>query len=492
MVIPDHPWTKATKDAAAVRIAMTVVEAGTRDGLLRELTQEADLDTDQPRVELTERIGLINSDLTLGADVTTVVPLLANEDLCSPGVKLHGAGFIVTPEKAKALGLNRRPGLERHIRHYRNGRDLTARPRGVMVIDLFGLTAEEVRSRFPEVYQYLLATVKPERNSNNRETYRANWWLFGEPRKELRPVLENLSRYIATPITQKHRFFQFIEGSILPDDALICTGSDDAYHLGVLSSHIHVVWALRTRGWLGVGNDARYLKTRCFNPFPFPLATTAQRDRIRRAAESLDAHRKERQALHPHVSLTDAYNVLVKVRADTTVGSLDEKDRTIFDAALVLVLRELHDELDAAVADAYGWPADLGEEDLLMRLVALNKSRAAEEDRGAIHWLRPDFQVPRLGTLAQMIGEQIEANLGRQAKATGKASFPSDDMAQTAAVMTALMEAAGPLNAVAIASEFRKGRHLEERVGAVLAALSRLGFLTTADGRYFYVLRRAA
>jgi hypothetical protein len=164
MAIPDHPWTKATSDAAAVRIAMTVAEAGAREGILREVVREAALDTDTPVVDFDERRGAINSDLTVGTDVTTAIPLTANEGLCSPGVKLHGAGFIVTPEQAEQLGLGKRPGLERHIRPYRNGRDLTSRPRGVMVIDLFGLEAADVRRKFPEVYQHLLTTVKPERD----------------------------------------------------------------------------------------------------------------------------------------------------------------------------------------------------------------------------------------------------------------------------------------------------------------------------------------
>ena len=72
----------------------------------------------------------------MGVDVTSASPLAANEGVCSPGVKLHGSGFIVTPNEATALGLGKREGLEKHVRTYRNGRDLTARPRGVMVIDL--------------------------------------------------------------------------------------------------------------------------------------------------------------------------------------------------------------------------------------------------------------------------------------------------------------------------------------------------------------------
>lgn len=497
MAVPDHPWTKATRDAAAVRIAMTVVEAGARDGVLREVTREAGLDTDQPAVELDERTGAINSDLTVGVDLSAANSLLGNQGLSSRGMSLHGAGFIVTPEKAAELGLGRRPGLERHIRPYRNGRDLTARPRGVLAIDLFGLTAEEVRSRYPEVYQHVLATVKPERETQfaksptkDAEAYAKLWWVFGKPRQDLRPALEGLPRYLVTVETAKHRVFQFMDAAILPDNMLVVVATDDAFHLGVLSSRFHIVWTLAQGGTLE--DRPRYSKSRCFDPFPFPLATPAQADRIRRAAEALDAHRKERQALHPRVSLTDAYNVLVKLRAGVAPATLDAEDRAILDAALVLVLQELHDDLDAVVAEAYGWPADLPDDDLLARLVALNKARAAEEARGIVHWLRPAYQRPRLGTPAQAAGEQVEANLVVADEAAGKPGFPTDDMAQTAAVMAALAGAPGPLDAAAIAAGFRKSRNLEQRVGAVLAALSRLGFLTTADGGRSYALRRVA
>ena len=66
-------------------------------------------------------------------------------------MSLHGAGFIVSKEKAIALGRGKQEGLERHIRPYLNGRDLTGRSRGVMVIDPFGLTSNEVQSLYPEV-----------------------------------------------------------------------------------------------------------------------------------------------------------------------------------------------------------------------------------------------------------------------------------------------------------------------------------------------------
>ncbi len=201
--VGDHPWLKSS-DRAAVRIAMTVAEAGSSEGVLGEVVEEADLNTDAPRVRLSRSVGKITSKLTVGADLASIRALWANEALSSRGVSLHGAGFIVSPEKAKDLGLGTVPGLERHILPYRNGRDLAATPRGVMVIDLFGLSVEEVRDRFPAVFQHVAETVKPERDNNNRDTYRDNWWIFGEPRRDLRPALQGLPRYIATIETTKH------------------------------------------------------------------------------------------------------------------------------------------------------------------------------------------------------------------------------------------------------------------------------------------------
>ncbi len=495
MAVPDHPWTKLARDAAAVRIAMTVCQAGRAVGALREVASETGLDTDAPVIVLDERDGTINADLTVGVDVTAAVPLLANEGLCSPGVKLHGAGFIVTPAEAAHLGLGRRAGLERHIRPYRNGRDLTARSRGVMVIDLFGLTADEVRQRYPEVYQHVLATVKPERENNNREYRKRNWWLFGENNPYLRKTLNAVNRYFVTVETTKHRVFQSLDRAIVPDNMLVAIGSSDALHLGVLSSRIHATWALRAGGWLGVGNDPRYSKTRCFDPFPFPAADDGQKQRIRALAEDLDAHRKRVLAEHPHLTLTGLYNVLERLRGGTAPDALDPVLRRAFDDGLVLILKELHDHIDATVAEAYGWPADLADDDILARLVALNKERAVEEAGGLVRWLRPDYQVPRFGSVKDKAELGLAGGAMRAeavAPAGPKPAFPAADAAQTAVVMAALAHASGPLDAAAIAARFKQGRRVAPKVAAVLASLHRMGLVGTADGGSAFALQRAA
>ena len=117
-----------------------------------------------------------------------------------------------------------------------------------MVIDLYGLTVDQVRERFPSVYQRVSDRVKPERDQNNRSSYRKNWWVFGEPRGDLRPALFGLRRYVATIETGKHRFFQFLDASVRPDNMLIAIAMESAGPLAILSSRLHVHWAISSGG----------------------------------------------------------------------------------------------------------------------------------------------------------------------------------------------------------------------------------------------------
>ena len=157
--IPDHPWVDAAS-GAAVRIAMTVGQPVDAPGTLQTVVAEGGADDDAVHIELAEKTGRIHADLSIGADVVGARALRANEGLTSRGLMLFGAGFIVTPEEAAKLQPCDR------IRPYRNGRDLTDKPRGVLVIDFYGLTANEARSHYPAAYQWLHERVKPERDQN--------------------------------------------------------------------------------------------------------------------------------------------------------------------------------------------------------------------------------------------------------------------------------------------------------------------------------------
>jgi hypothetical protein len=327
----------------------------------------------------------------------------------------------------------------------------------------------------------------------------------------------------------------------------------------VLSSGLHVTWALSAGGTLE--DRPVYNKTRCFDPFPFPAATEAQQARIRDLGEQLDAHRKRQQAAHPDLTLTGMYNVLEKLRAGET---LTAKERTIHEHGLVSVVRQLHDELDAAVLEAYGWsdllpllqvahnppvrpriesgagsrrsaegakskgtpdasttiaaqatlsangksnpsppnPPLEGEglrvlsrddakrafdEAILERLVALNAERAAEEARGLVRWLRPEFQHPE----TEAVPTQAEIETGAEAitdsAATGAAkpqAWPSDAIAQVRAVADALTASAAPLSVDDITARFKARGPWKKRVPALLDMLVALGRAHEDDGRY--------
>lgn len=278
---------------------------------------------------------------------------------------------------------------------YRNGRDLLGSPRNVRVIDLFGLSEKDVRQRFPEVYDRVLRLVKPERDENRRATYRDNWWIFGEPRREMRPALKGLDRYVATVETAKHRVFQFLGIDVLADNKIIVITTDSAFHMGVLQSEVHVRWALHAGGLL----ESRpvYVKSRCFDPFPFPDATPEQRTAIAELAEELDSTRKAALAETDKLTMTELYNLREKLRSGTP---MDEKEQRRATKARAAIVNRLHEQLDSAVADAYGWGEEwrqgrLGPSEIVARLVALNHQRAAEEKAGKVRWLRPEYQEPR-------------------------------------------------------------------------------------------------
>jgi hypothetical protein len=488
--IPDHPWVDSS-DGAAVRIAMTVGCEGIKDGVLQQVFEEKKETEDAREVLLNYQIGKLLSNLNIGADVSAAIPLKSNSQLTSRGVMLFGAGFILDQEAVNALGSTHKAGGENIIRDYRNGRDLTQTQRDVMVIDTYGLSMNEFRDRFPVIYQWVLERVKPERDQNKDKSIRENWWLHGRPRPEWREYSKGLPRYITTVETTKHRIFSFLDSSILPDNKLVNIAQQDASAFGVLNSRLHIAWSFRTGSRLGVGNDPVYVKTTCFETFPFPVLTDVQANVTRSLAEKLDGHRKKQQAEHPGLKLTDMYNVLEKLRAETP---LTDKEKVVHQQGLISILKELHDDLDRAVFDAYGWN-DLGEklvglpgattpltdkpkaqaeaeEELLTRLVALNHQRASEEAQGHIRWLRPEYQAPDAIQSDIDLESQQTAEIDVNKTSTKKQTWPKELREQIKVLLDELE--IGPVKAVDLADRFkRKPIKSITQVLSALEALSR-------------------
>jgi len=221
----------------------------------------------------------------------------------------------------------------------------------------------------------------------------------------------------------------------------------------------------------------RYNNSRCFDPFPFPDATPAQQARIRELAETIDAHRKRQQAQHPGLTLTTLYNVVEQLRAGQP---LTVKEQATNQQGLASVLLSLHNDLDTAVADAYGWPTTLPDAELLARLVQLNHARAAEEKAGTVRYLRPAYQAPGQQQAALSLPTTGPAAVA--ATDTAAQPWPAELAQQMQAIRAVVAQAAAPVTASQVAARFRRTRAAQvQPLLATLTALSLLRYLETEN-----------
>lgn len=398
--IADHYWNDGTDDAR-VRVAMTVLAKQPNSAMLVAVDGDA-------LVVRQTHVPRLNADLTAHADVasTANIPLRANAGVAHRGFKPHGQGFVVDGAEAAML-LAAAPENADVLKPFRNGMDITRRPRGVWLID-FGLRSEDEARQYPMLFDIVRDRVKPERDSNSRAVYAKNWWRFGEARPDLRAALHGLPRYLVSPFTAKHGIWTFLDASVAPDDALVCVATDDAYLLGVLTSRIHRAWALAAGSIFGIDGTPRYNKSTCFESFPFPDPSEALRARIAELAEKIDAHCKAAVARSPKVGMTVMYNVVDRLRDGSALSKTEQEVHTM---AACGVLRDLHDALDAAVGEAYGWTWPEPSALILERLVALHDRRVEEEAAGQVRWLRSDYQRARFGAVTQQEADAPELEL---------------------------------------------------------------------------------
>lgn len=347
----------------------------------------------------------------------------------------------------------------------------------------------------------------------------------------MRDAFEGLTRFIATSEVSKHRVFQFLSWpESLIDGSAIGVALGNTTDLALLSGRCHILWALYMGGRMGVGDDPRYQNSLVFDPFPFPhaidptLLTTdplfAQQDRLRELGERLDTFRKDRLAEHSFLTMTGLYNALERLRElenGCDVPPLTEAERDVHQAGLVSVLKEIHDDIDRAVLTAYGWddliPELVGkpgatlpsphkseaqeraEDELLSRLVALNQERAAEEKRGIVRWLRPDYQIPKLGAKAPKPEGEHVGVLDIELPATSeRPKWPSDGLEQIRLVRDLLAKAPAPAQPEAIASVFdgRNTAKRRDRIEEVLETLVATGLARSGEheGQRRYFLPR--
>lgn len=338
----------------------------------------------------------INSDLTSGnVDLTRALQLSENSQISFIGSQKNGP-FDIEGSKARQwliapTNINGRPNSD-VLRPSWIGRDIAGRWSGKWIVYFHVGTTENNASLYELPFEYILTHVKPLRNSQRRESRRKNWWLLGEPMPALRKAIDMLDRFIVTPRVSKHRLYSWLPQVAAPDCQLVVIAREDDTTFGILHSRFHELWALRMGTWLGVGNDPRYTPSTTFETFPFPEGLTpnipaadyADDPRAQAVAEAARELNEKREAwLNPpdlvvrEPEVVPGYPDRLLPRDEAAAKVLKTRTLTELYNQRPAWLDMLHRRLDAAVAAAYGWPADLSDDEVLERLFALNQDRAA-------------------------------------------------------------------------------------------------------------------
>ncbi len=335
----------------------------------------------------------INADLSSGADdITTAMTIAANKGVSFQGPVKVGA-FDVDGDLARQwLQMPTNPNGKRNsdvLRPWANGMDIARRPSGKWIID-FGDMTEQQASFYEAPFQHVVTNVKPERDKNRDDQRRLNWWRLGRSGANLKEAVRNASRQIITPRVAKHRFFVWMDKTLLPDSRLVTIVRDDDVTFGIVHSRYHELWSLRLGGWHGVGNDPQYTPSLGFETYPFPDGLTPDRTaadyaadpRAKAIAAAAVALNEQRENWLNPPELVQRVPEVVPGFPDrllpvSEAAAAELKTRTLTNLynKRPAWLDNAHKTLDAAVAAAYGWPNNLMDDDVLSRLLALNLQR---------------------------------------------------------------------------------------------------------------------
>ena len=338
----DRPWIL---DGAAVRVSMVGFDDGTEQ---HKILDGAPADN-------------IYADLTGSLDLSAACRLVENGRI-SIGTQKGGAFDLPADLAHRMLNAkgnpNGRPNSD-VLRPWINGLDVTRRPRGMWIIDFGVAMPEDEAALYEAPFEYVQKHVKVYRTSTKSEKRTGeNWWLHQRSRPEMREAIAPLPRYLATARVAKHRLFVWVSPEVLPDSQIVVLALSEDYDLGILHSHAHELWALRMG--TSLEDRPRYSLTMCFETFPFPKPTDKQREEISAAAKRLDGSR--RNWLDPE---------------GASEAELKRRTLTNLYNARPTWLTNVHARLDRAVYAAYGWPAELPDEEVLKNLLALNLERSS-------------------------------------------------------------------------------------------------------------------
>ena len=373
----NEPWVV---DGAAVRVSLICFSCV--DG---EPVPEARLDGCP--------VDEIHADLTAKIDLTKTKRLAENSGVAFMG-DTKGGSFDIPGDLAREwLWLPSNPNGHPNadvLRPWVNGRDLTQWPTDKWIVDFGWEMSQAEAALYESPFAYIAENVQPKRQKNRDEKLRNFWWRHERPRPVMWRALDGSSRYIATPRVATYRLFVWCDARICPDCQLIVIARNDDTTFGILRSRFHEVWSLRLGAVKGKGDDPCYTPTTTFQTFPFPdglspdMPATDYADNphaiaIAEAARRLVALRDRWLNPPEWVEWVDepvpGYPQRPVPRNEDAAQALKKRTLTNLYNTRPQWLADAHAALDAAVAAAYGWPADISDDDALRELLELNLTR---------------------------------------------------------------------------------------------------------------------
>jgi len=372
----DEEWTV---DGAAVRVSLVCFDKKRDSGVLLD---------GQPAAQ-------IFSDLTAkSVDLTVASRLTKNERVAFIGIQKTGPFDIVGDVARHWLVQPSNPNGSKNsdiLKHYVNGVEIVRRPQDRWIIDFGPNTDEKFCANYQLPFDYAASTIKPVREKNKEEIAREYWWRYWRPRPDFYAASKSCERIIVTPRVSKYRLFVWRAPNILPDSAVVAIARDDDTSFGILHSRFHELWSLRMGTFLGKGNDPRYTPTTTFETFPFPEGLTPdipaadyaddpRAQAIATAAETLNTLRENwlnpAEWVRREPEVVAGYPDRILPVDEEAAKQLKKRTLTNLYNARPAWLDNAHRDLDAAVAAAYGWPADLDDDAILKNLFDLNQARA--------------------------------------------------------------------------------------------------------------------
>jgi hypothetical protein len=422
----DEPWVN---DGAAVRVSLVAFgsaeQAPRLDGL-EVNTIAADLSS--------------HTDAN-ATDLTQAQRLPSNTDTSFIGTQKNGPFDVPYEVAVKWLQQPNPHGKPNAlvIRPWANGLAVTRRPENTWVIDFDKMTEADC-SLFEAPFAHVVEFVKPTRIDLRRDWHRLHWWCHGDPRPSMKLALQNIERQIITPRVSKHRVFAWFSNQVLPDSAVVAIARADDTTFGILHSRFHELWALRMGTSLEDRpryTPTTCFETFPFPPGLTPADTAHQRTEALEGGALIPAdlpdtlaaeNFKQNQPPAPVHQAQAAIKTIAPRPAAIAIAQAAQRlntlrqawlnppewtdtvpevvplgmatspypDRTVpkpgFEKDLAkrtltnlynqrpAWLATAHAQLDAAVAAAYGWAdytADLPDDEILRRLLALNLERSA-------------------------------------------------------------------------------------------------------------------